>query len=45
MNKIQLIFGHGTPKKAFLTALVVGTILILINLDLLNPIQFDRCNQ
>ena len=31
MNKIQLIFGHGTPKKAFLTALVVGTILILIN--------------
>lgn len=31
MNKIQLIFGNGTPKKAFLTALVVGTILILIN--------------
>ena len=31
MNKIQLIFGHGTPKKAFLTALVVGTILVVIN--------------
>ena len=27
----QLIFGDGTPKKAFLTALVVGTILTTIN--------------
>lgn len=26
-----LIFGGGTPKKAFLTALVVGTILTIIN--------------
>ena len=30
-NFIQLAFGHGTPLKAFLTACVVGTILILIN--------------
>jgi len=28
---MQLIFGDGTPKKALLTALVVGTILIAIN--------------
>ena len=27
----QLMFGDGTPKKAFLTALVVGTILTAIN--------------
>lgn len=27
----QLIFGDGTPKKAFLTALVVGSILTTIN--------------
>lgn len=27
----QLIFGDGTPKKAFLTALTVGTILTVIN--------------
>ena len=27
----QLIFGDGTPKKAFLTALVVGSILTAIN--------------
>jgi len=27
----QLILGDGTPKKAFLTALVVGTILTTIN--------------
>ncbi len=27
----QLIFSDGTPKKAFLTALVVGTILTAIN--------------
>ncbi|MBL4768776.1 MAG: nitrate/nitrite transporter NrtS [Rhodobacteraceae bacterium] len=27
----KLVFGDGTPKKAFLTALVVGTILTLIN--------------
>ena len=27
----QLIFGDGTPKKAFLTGLVVGTILTTIN--------------
>ena len=30
-NFIKLAFGHGTPLKAFLTACVVGTILILIN--------------
>ena len=28
---VQLIFFDGTPKKAFLTALVVGTILTTIN--------------
>jgi len=28
---VQLVFGDGTPKKAFLTALVVGTILTAIN--------------
>ena len=27
----QLIFGDGTPKKALLTALVVGSILTAIN--------------
>jgi len=27
----QLAFGDGTPKKAFYTALVVGTILAVIN--------------
>jgi hypothetical protein len=27
----KLMFGDGTPKKAFFTALVVGTILTLIN--------------
>ena len=27
----DLVFGGGTPKKAFLTALVVGTILTIIN--------------
>ncbi len=27
----QLMFGDGTPKKAFATALVVGTILTAIN--------------
>ncbi len=27
----QLSFGDGTPKKAFLTALVVGSILTVIN--------------
>jgi len=27
----RLLFGDGTPKKAILTALVVGTILTLIN--------------
>ena len=27
----QLVFGDGTPKKAFLTALVVGSILTAIN--------------
>ena len=28
---LQMIFGDGTPKKAILTALVVGSILISIN--------------
>ena len=28
---LELAFGHGTPKKAFLTALVIGTILTTIN--------------
>ena len=27
----QMAFGDGTPKKAFLTALIVGTVLIAIN--------------
>lgn len=27
----QLILGDGTPRKAALTALVVGTILVIIN--------------
>lgn len=27
----QMLFGDNTPKKAFLTALVVGTILTAIN--------------
>ena len=27
----QLVFGDGTPMKALLTALVVGTILVAIN--------------
>ena len=27
----KLAFGDGTPKRAFMTALVVGTILTLIN--------------
>ena len=31
LNSFQLAFGHGTPKKAFLTAIVVGTILTIIN--------------
>ena len=28
---LQMVFSDGTPKKAFLTALVVGTILTTIN--------------
>lgn len=28
---LQMAFGDGTPKKAFLTALVVGTVLTVIN--------------
>ena len=28
---VQLAFGNGTPLKAFLTACVVGTLLIMIN--------------
>ena len=31
LNLIQLAFGAGTPKKAFITALVVGSILTVIN--------------
>lgn len=27
----QMMFGDGTPRKAFLTALLVGTILVAIN--------------
>ena len=27
----RLLFGDGTPKKAFLTALIVGTVLTVIN--------------
>ena len=30
-NFLQLAFGDGTPKKAFFTALVVGSILTSIN--------------
>ena len=30
-NLLQLAFGDGTPKKAFFTALVVGSILTGIN--------------
>ena len=30
-STIQLVFGDGTPKKSFLTALVVGSILTAIN--------------
>jgi len=28
---IRLLFGDGTPRKALITALVVGTVLTLIN--------------
>ena len=28
---LKLAFGHGTPKRALMTAMVVGTILTLIN--------------
>jgi len=31
LSFVQLAFGDGTPTKAFLTALVVGTILTTIN--------------
>ena len=31
LDFLQLAFGDGTPKKAFLTALVVGSILTSIN--------------
>ena len=31
LNLLQLAFGDGTPKKAFFTALVVGSILTGIN--------------
>ena len=31
LNLIQLTFGDGTPKKAFFTSLVVGSILTSIN--------------
>ena len=31
LNLIQLAFSDGTPKKAFFTALVVGSILTSIN--------------
>tara|TARA_B100000579_G_C22383106_1_gene643737 strand:+ start:354 stop:602 length:249 start_codon:yes stop_codon:yes gene_type:complete len=27
----KLAFGHNTPKKAFITAIIVGTLLTLIN--------------
>ncbi|MBD3662729.1 nitrate/nitrite transporter NrtS [Sulfitobacter aestuariivivens] len=27
----ELLFGDGTPKKAFLTAIIVGTVLTIIN--------------
>ncbi|MFL2749051.1 MAG: hypothetical protein ACJ0DI_06130 [bacterium] len=31
LDFLQLAFGDGTPKKAFFTALVVGSILTSIN--------------
>tara|TARA_X000001036_G_C20419778_1_gene700631 strand:+ start:589 stop:813 length:225 start_codon:yes stop_codon:yes gene_type:complete len=31
MKNLQLVFGHRTPIKAFITALFVGTILTAIN--------------
>ena len=31
LNLLQLAFGDGTPKKAFFTALLVGSILTSIN--------------
>ena len=31
LNLLQLAFGDGTPKKAFFTALVIGSILTSIN--------------
>ena len=31
LNSLQLAFGDGTTKKAFLSALVVGSILTSIN--------------
>ena len=31
LDFFQLAFGHGTPKRALMTALVVGTILTMIN--------------
>jgi len=31
MKNLKLAFGHGTPIKAFITALLVGTILTAIN--------------
>ena len=31
LNLLQLVFGDGNPKKAFFTALVVGSILTGIN--------------
>ena len=31
LNLIQLAFGDGTPKKALLSALVVGSILTIVN--------------
>ena len=30
-NLFELAFGGGTPRKAILTALIVGTLLVLIN--------------
>ena len=30
-SALQMVLGDGTPKKAFLTALIVGTILTGIN--------------
>ncbi len=31
VSLVRLMFGDGTPRKAFLTALVVGSILTIIN--------------